>query len=142
MNRRTSFLVLALSLAGSAAWAQAQPPKPAPPSRPVPAPARKNTQLATHMPTHKVRETSPGLLKQAKITPEAAEQTALGAVPGGRVWSRMIRKEKTSLVYVFNIRTSGKEGYDRVTVDANTGALASNTHHNGSAKHGTAMKKP
>ena len=137
MIRRTSVLVVALALAGSAAWAQAQPPKPAPKPAPAPAPAPKNTQLATHTPTHKVKEASPGLLKQAKITPEAAEQTAMGAVPGGTVSSRMIMKEKTNLVYVFNIKTSGKEGYDRVTVDANTGALGSSTHHTGSAK-----KKP
>ena len=133
MIRRTSFLVAAMALAGSAAWAQTQPPKPKP--APAPAPAPKNTQLATHTPTHKVKEASPGLLKQAKITPEAAEQTAMGAVPGGTVSSRMIMKEKTNLVYVFNIKTSGKEGYDRVTVDANTGALGSNTHHTGSTKH-------
>ena len=141
MIRRTSFLVMALALAGSAAWAQAQPPKPAPKPAPAPAPAPK-AQVATHAPTHKVHEASPGLLKMAKITPEAAEQTALGAVPGGKVSSRTIMKEKTNLVYVFNIKTTGKEGYDRVTVDANSGALGSNTHHSGSAKKGTAPKKP
>ena len=140
MIRRTSFVVLALALAGSAAWAQAQPPKPAP-KPPAPAPAPK-AQVATHAPTHKVKEASPGLLKQAKITPEAAEATAMGAVPGGMISSRMIMKDKTNLMYVFNIKTTGKEGYDRVTVDANTGALGSNTHHSGSAKKGAAPKKP
>jgi hypothetical protein len=156
MTRRTSLVAIALALVGGSAFAQNQPPKPAPapapaptPAMPKPAPAAQapkpatQTQMAAHTPTHKVREASPGLLKQAKITPDAAEQTALGAVPGGTVSSRMIMKEKGTLVYVFNIKTSGKEGYDRVTVDANTGSLVANTHHTGSAKKGTsAPKKP
>jgi hypothetical protein len=149
MTRRTPLFALALALVGGSAFAQNQAPKPTPAGPKPAAPAaqapnpKPATQMAAHTPTHKVREASPGLLKQAKITPDAAEQTALGAVPGGTVSSRMIMKEKGALVYVFNIKTSGKEGYDRVSVDANTGSLAANTHHTGSAKKGTtAPKKP
>jgi len=147
--KKTSFLILALAVVGGSASAQNQPAKPAPKPAPAPAPAPATAPAVKQAPkpanqvamnTHKVKEGSPGLLKQAKITPEAAEQTAMGAVPGGTVSSRMIMKEKTSVMYVFNIRTSGKEGYDRVTVDAMSGALGSTTHHSGSAKKEPAKK--
>ncbi len=134
-----SALALAVMLGGTAA-AQNPPPAPKPPApkpaaqQPAP-PAPKPAMVATNKPTvHKVKETAPGLLKQAKIKPEAAEETALAAVPGGTVTSRMITKEKTTLVYVFNIKVKGQEGYNRVTVDATTGALGTNTHKAGMAK--------
>ncbi len=145
MLQRISSLVFGLAIVGSAVAAQGQPAKPAPKPAPPPStqPVKPTNQVAMHTATHKVHESTPGLLKQAKITPEAAEQTAMGAVAGGTVSSRMITKDKTNLVYVFNIKTSGKDGYDRVTVDAMTGALGSNTHHSGSAKKPPASpKKP
>ncbi len=143
MVQKASLLVFALAAVAVGAAAQGQPAKPTPKPAPAAAtqPPKPTNQMAMHTATHKVHESSPGLLKQAKITPDAAEQTALGAVPGGMVSARMITKEKTNLVYVFNIKTSGKEGYDRVTVDAMTGALGSNTHQSGSAKKAPAAPK-
>ena len=115
----------------------AQTPAPAKPAKPATKPA---TAMATPKPMHKIREQKPGLLKQAKISAETAEQTALGSVPGGTVTSRKIEKEKGLLVYAFGIKTTGKDGYDLVLIDANTGALVSNTHKNAmAAKPG---KKP
>jgi uncharacterized membrane protein YkoI len=110
-------VALALLTAGTAA---AQNP-PAPANRPA-------AGIATHKPSHRVREAKPGYLKQAKITSDAAEQTALGAVPGGTVTYRMIEKDKGTLVYAFHLTTKGQSGYQLVTVDAMTGSLASNTH--------------
>ncbi|HEV8600725.1 MAG TPA: PepSY domain-containing protein [Gemmatimonadales bacterium] len=137
MTRRTTFSALALAvlLAGSAA---AQNP-PAPPKPVTPKPAQPAAAMATHKPSHRVREAKPGLLKKAKITPDAAEQTALAAVPGGSVTARKIETEKGVLVYAFNIKTTGMEGYNRVTVDATTGALVANTHKTTPKK---APKKP
>ena len=121
MTRTTlSTFALALLFSGTAAAQNPPaPPKPAPPKAAV---------MATHKPTHRVREAKPGLLKQAKIAPETAEQTALASEPGGTVTSRKIEKEKSELVYAFSIKTNGKGGYDVVTVDANTGALVATTH--------------
>ena len=113
-------LALALLVTGGVA---AQNP-PAPP-KPAPKPA---AGMATHTPSHRVREARPGYLKQAKIPADSAERTALGGMSGGTVTSRMIEKQKGTLVYVFHIKSTGQSGYQLVTVDANTGAVVANTH--------------
>jgi peptidase YpeB-like protein len=131
MTRTTlSALALALLIGGTAAAQNPAPTKPP-----------KAAGMATHKPAHRVREAKPGLLKQAKVAAETAEQTALAGVPGGTVTSRKIQKNKDVLEYAFNIKTTGKPGYELVIVDANTGALLSNTHKN--SMPGTAApKKP
>jgi len=120
MIRSATLATVALAVtltAAAAGQAPTAPPKPA------------HAQSATPKPAiHKVKEAQPGLLKQAKITADAAEQTALGAVPGGKVSSREIERQKGVLVYAFHVRTEGQEGYQAVTVDANTGSMVSNTH--------------
>jgi uncharacterized membrane protein YkoI len=83
---------------------------------------------------HKVKEAKPGLLKQAKITADAAEATALAQVPGGKVAVREIETEKGVLVYSFDIKETGKEGYQEVTVDATTGAVVSTMHESSKAE--------
>jgi uncharacterized membrane protein YkoI len=128
-------LALAATLTGAAAAQNpTTPPKPA------------NANLASHKPPmHKVREAQPGLLKQAKITATAAEETALTAVPGGKVTSREIERKKGALVYAFHIKTDGTEGYQAVTVDATNGTVLSNEHANPmkkAAKPDTAKRKP
>lgn len=129
-----STFALALLFAGTAAAQNpAPPPKPAPP---------KAAGMATHKPTHRVREMKSGLLKQAKIAAETAEQTALANEPGGTVTSRRIEKDKDVLVYAFSIKTNGKAGYDLVTVDANTGALIATTHKSAVAAKPPPPKKP
>jgi uncharacterized membrane protein YkoI len=124
MTRSTAFSAFALALLFSGTAAAQNPPAP-----PKPAPPKPHTSaVATHQPAHRVHEAKPGLLKQAKITPEAAEQTALSGEPGGTVTSRKIEMEKSVLVYAFNVKTTGKTGYDVVTVDANTGGVVATTH--------------
>lgn len=103
---------------------------------PTTAPKQTNANLATHKPpVHKVREAQPGLLKQAKISATVAEETALAAVPGGKVTAREIERRKGALVYAFHVRTDGQEGYQAVTVDATNGTVLSN-------EHASPMKKP
>jgi len=147
MTRRTTFSTLALAvlLAGTAAAQNPPaPPKPAPPP-PKPAVTRQATPgaaMATHKPSHRVREAKPGLLKKAKIKADTAEATALAAVPGGSVTSRKIEMQKGVLVYAFTIKTTGMEGSNVVTIDANTGALVANTHKAGMAPKKKPVKKP
>ena len=100
--------------------------------------------MATQKPVmHKVKEQKPGLLKQAKITPQAAEATAAAQVPGGKVTHREIENEKGVLVYAFDLKETGKAGYQEVTVDATTGAVVSTMHESekAEAKEKAAEKK-
>lgn len=69
----------------------------------------------------KVKETAPGQLKRAKITPDAATATARALVPKGKIVSAEIEEEDGKLIYSFDMRTAGKSGIDEVNVDAITG---------------------
>ncbi len=144
-NTTLSTLALAALLSGVAV---AQNPAPAtPPTKPATKPANA---MATQKPMHKIKEEKPGLLKQAKITPDAAEATAMTQVPGGKVAAREIETEKGVLVYSFDVKETGKEGYQEVTVDATTGAVVSTMHESAkteakekaAVKHKPAKAKP
>jgi hypothetical protein len=76
----------------------------------------------------KVSEEKPGMLKQAKVTPEAALATAQAKVPGGTLKGSEIEKEDGKLVFVFSFTQKGKKGEDEVLVDAMTGALVKTEH--------------
>ena len=123
-----STIALAAILTGVGA---AQTPSPAKPVKPA---VKHANAMTTPKPMHKVREQKPGLLKQAKITPDAAEATALAQVPGGKVAAREIETEKGVLVYSFDLKEAGKEGYQEVTVDATTGAVVSTMHESSKAE--------
>jgi len=146
MTRRTTLTTLALAAILTGVGA-AQTPAPAKPAKPATKPA---TAMATQKPMHKVREEKPGLLKQAKVTADAAEATALTQVPGGKVTAREIETQKGVLVYSFDVKETGKEGYQEVTVDATTGAVVSTMHESAKAeakekaamKHKPAKAKP
>jgi hypothetical protein len=75
-----------------------------------------------------VKEEKAGMLKQAKITADAATATALAKVAGGKVQSVHIEKEDGKLVYSFDIKVKGKSGIEEVLVDAMTGAVVSVDH--------------
>lgn len=81
-----------------------------------------------------VKEDSPGLLKQAKVTPQAATASALARVPGGTVQSAELEKEKGRLIYSFDIKVAGKSGIDEVAVDALTGAVLGVEHETPAAE--------
>jgi hypothetical protein len=127
-NTTLSTLALAVLLTGVGA---AQTPTPAKPVKPATKPV---SAMATQKPMHKVREAKPGLLKQAKITADAAEATALAQVPGGKVSAREIEMQKGVLVYSFDVKETGKEGWQEVTVDATTGAVVSTMHESAKAE--------
>lgn len=120
-NATLATFALAVSLSGAAAGqTPAAPPKPPKPT--------SSTMSTSKPPMHKVKEAQPGLLKQAKITAAVAEQTALASVPGGKVTSREIERQKGVLVYAFHVKTEGQEGHQEVTVDATNGTVVSNLH--------------
>jgi uncharacterized membrane protein YkoI len=81
-----------------------------------------------------VKEDKPGLLKQAKVTAEAALATAQAKVPGGVLKEAEIEKEDGKLVYVFLFTTKGKKGEDEVLVDALTGAFVKLEHEGGTSR--------
>jgi hypothetical protein len=65
------------------------------------------------------------LAKQAKVSQAAAEQAALGKVPGGTVKEAELEKEDGKLVWSFDITTPGDKDITEVLVDANSGAVVS-----------------
>jgi hypothetical protein len=82
----------------------------------------------------KVKEESAGLLKKAKITPDAAMASALAKVPGGTISSAEIERENGKLIYSFDIKTTGKSGIDEVNVNAMTGDVAPVSHEGAAAE--------
>jgi uncharacterized membrane protein YkoI len=76
----------------------------------------------------KITEEKPGLLKQAKVTPEAATTTALARVPGGKLRSGEIEKEDGRLIYSLVIKVEGKQGLEEVNIDAMSGVVVGVEH--------------
>lgn len=83
------------------------------------------------------------LLKDAKITKEAARKTALEKVPGGKVRESELEMENGKLVWSFDLKVKGKSGVDEVLVDAITGDVVSVEHETPTqeAKEAKAEKK-
>ena len=75
-----------------------------------------------------VKEESPGLLTQARISADSARKVALARVPGSRVQAAEIEREKGRLIYSFDLVTDGKSGIDEVAVDAKTGHVVGVEH--------------
>jgi len=63
------------------------------------------------------------LQAQAKISREAAQQTALAKVPGGTVKDGELEKEKGKLIWSFDITMPSSKDIAEVAVDAITGAV-------------------
>jgi len=81
-------------------------------------------QAAAPQATVPVQEARPGLQQMAKVTPEAAEATALASVKNGKITSaRIVQEQDSTLVYDFKITGAGKE-HD-VQVNAVTGKRVS-----------------
>lgn len=74
-------------------------------------------------------ETQAQLKKEAKVSLADAKATALKLVPGGKVKSSEIEREKGKLIYSFDIATKGKSGIDEVNVDAITGEVIGGVEH-------------
>jgi Peptidase propeptide and YPEB domain len=63
-----------------------------------------------------------------RISKAAATQTALSAVPGGKVESVELETEHRQLIYSFDISVPGQSGVEEVWVSANTGKIVARKH--------------
>ena len=75
-----------------------------------------------------MREQQPGLLAQAKITPDAATATAKARFPRARLVAAEIEREHGKVIYSFDFKTDGQTGSDEVAVDALTGKILNVGH--------------
>jgi uncharacterized membrane protein YkoI len=89
----------------------------------------------------KVTEEKPGLLKQAKVTPETATATAQAKFPTGTIKSGELEKEDGKLIYSFDIQLPGVKGTEELHVDAATGVVIK-TEHEAPPKPKPAKKPP
>jgi len=65
------------------------------------------------------------LMAKAKVSKEAAEQTALAKVPNGAIKEAEIEKEHGKLIWSFDVTTPDTKDITEVNVDAKTGAVVS-----------------
>jgi uncharacterized membrane protein YkoI len=75
-----------------------------------------------------VTEAKPGLLKRAKVTPDAAMAKAQAKVPTGKLDTAEIEEEDGKLIYSLVYKIAGKTGVEEVAVDAMTGKVLSVEH--------------
>jgi uncharacterized membrane protein YkoI len=75
-----------------------------------------------------MKQDRPGLLAQAKITPDSARAIARRAVPGASIQSAEIENEDHRLIYSFDMKVPGKSGIEEVNIDALTGAVVGREH--------------
>lgn len=75
-----------------------------------------------------VKEESPGLQSQAKISGDSALKIARARVPNSTMQSGEIEKEHGRLVYSFDFVVAGKPGIEEVQVDAVTGEVVAVEH--------------
>jgi uncharacterized membrane protein YkoI len=74
------------------------------------------------------KNSSKSLKSEAKISMKDAREKALAKVPGGRIKSSELEREKGKLVYSFDIRPAKGSGIDEVQIDAVTGEVVSVEH--------------
>src|SRR5947209_17258698 len=92
-----------------------------------------SAQQSTSM-TKKQTSSSAALRAEAKIAEADARKTALAAVPGGRVQSHELEREKGKLIYSYDIKLAGKPGIEEVNVDAITGTIVAHEHEDAKAE--------
>jgi hypothetical protein len=86
------------------------------------------SSLAVGAPAQGHKSSRKSLKSEAKISMTQARATALAKVPGGRVKSSELEREKGKLVYSFDIRPASGTGVEEVQVDALTGEVVSVEH--------------
>jgi uncharacterized membrane protein YkoI len=74
------------------------------------------------------------LRKETKVAEADARKTALAAVPGGRVQSHELEREKGRLIYSYDIKVAGKSGIEEINVDAKTGEIVAHEHEDAKAE--------
>lgn len=75
-------------------------------------------------PAHAAEASQASLLKQTKVTKEAASKTALTKVPGGTIKSSELENEHGALVWSFDIAIPKSKNIHEVQVNAVTGMIA------------------
>lgn len=81
------------------------------------------------------------LASQAKVSMETAKATALAKVPGGKIKSSELEREKGKLIYSFDIVTARKSGIDEVNVDAIDGHVVAVAHEGPKAERKEAKQE-
>ena len=80
------------------------------------------------------KETEKDLKAEAKISMADAKKTALAEVPGGKIKSSELEREKGNLIYSFDIKVKGKKGIEEVNVDAISGKVIAHEHEDAKAE--------
>lgn len=86
------------------------------------------TALSAQAADTTLKQDRPGLLAQAKITPDSARAIARRTVPGATIQSGEIENEDHKLIYSFDMKVPGKSGIEEVNIDALTGAVVGREH--------------
>lgn len=73
---------------------------------------------------HAAEPSQASLLKQAKVSKEAASTTALAKVPGGTIKSSELENEHGALIWSFDIAIPKSRNIHEIQVNAVTGAIA------------------
>lgn len=76
-------------------------------------------------PSHAAEPSQASLMKQAKVTKEAATKTALAKVPGGTIKASELENEHGALIWSFDIAMPKSRNIHEVQVNALTGAVVS-----------------
>ncbi len=90
--------------------------------------------LTAQTPDTTLKQETPGLLAQAKISPDSARAIARHRIPGGVIQSSELERERGKLVYSFDLKVAGKKGIEEVLVDAMTGRIVGVEHENAAAE--------
>jgi hypothetical protein len=77
-----------------------------------------------------VQEQKPGMLREAKVTPDSARKVALSQFPDAEVVASRIESGTDGLVYWFNLVHRNMTGNEQTEVDARTGKFL-RAWHNG-----------
>ena len=75
-----------------------------------------------------LKQERPGLLAQARVTPDSARAIARRAVPGATIQSSELENEDHKLIYSFDMKIPGRSGIEEVNIDALTGAVVGREH--------------
>ena len=86
-------------------------------------------------------ETQASLAREAKVTKLQATKTALAQVPGGKVRSSELEREKGKLIYSFDIKVAGKSGIEEINIDAMTGSIVAHEHEGPKAEKKEAVQE-
>ncbi len=90
--------------------------------------AATNLALAQSDPPSYKRDVPAKLAHDAKISEDAARAAALSKVPRGQVVALELERERSKLLYSFDLKVPGRSGIDEVHVNAMDGLVLSVEH--------------